>query len=275
MRTTDHFRSTISLAAGLLCIAGLCACDSTRTPASPAPTSSSPSPPPAPSAPVAPTALRYRLSGRVTDETGTRLAGVLVVVHYRPDRPNGGPSTPSSKCSWDGCFLNVLTDADGFFEAELNAESDPRLPGAFGYIHTEFAGYQGDVQILPTGATQITKNLRMSPVRRIAAGESTTVSLAADSPFCWPNGEDLFDFTRRCEIVHVTAHTAGTLVIEARTAAGGIPSIYFDASGFYEGPPVSTVPGTVLVQVPAGTTSVFIGVPSGTTQKFDVFTSLR
>jgi hypothetical protein len=169
----------------------------------------------------------------------------------------------------------VLTDADGFFEVELNAESDPRLPGAFGYIHTAFAGYQGDAQILPTGATQMTKNLRMSPVRRIDAGESTTVSLAADSPHCWPNNEDLFDFTRRCEVVHVTARTAGTLVIEARTAAGEVPSIYFDASGFYEGPPVSTVPGIVLVQVPAGTTSVFIGLPSGTTQKFDVFTSLR
>ena len=206
---------------------------------------------------------------------GTRLAGVFVGVHYRPDRPNGGPSTPSSKCSWDGCFLNVLTDADGFFEVELNAESDPRLPGAFGYIHTEFAGYQGDVQILPTGATPITKNLRMSPVRKIDAGESTTVSLLVDSPLCWPNDEDLFDFTRRCEIVHVTARTAGTLVIEARTAGGGVPSFYFDASGFYEGPPVSAVPGTVSVKVPAGTTSVFVGVPSATVATFDVFTSLR
>ena len=206
---------------------------------------------------------------------GTRLAGVFVEVHYRPDRPNGGPSTPSSKCSWDGCSLNVLTDADGFFEVELNAESDPRLPGAIGYIHTAFAGYEGDVQILPTGATPLTKNLRMSPVRKIDAGESTTVSLLADSPLCWPNGEDLFDFTRRCEIVHVTARTAGTLVLEAHGAGGAVPSIYFSASGNYSGPPVSTIPGTVSVQVPAGTTAVFIGVPSGMAQKFDVFTSLR
>jgi hypothetical protein len=163
-------------------------------------------------------------------------------VHYIPDRPGGGPSTPLSSCSWDGCRLNTLTDADGSFEVELNAAPDSRLPGAFGYIYT---------------------------------GQSTTVSLLADSPLCWPNDEDLFDWTRRCEIVHVTARTAGTLVIEARTAAGGVPSIYFDASGFYEGPPVSTVPGTVLVPVPAGTTTVFIAVPSGTVAKVDVFTSLR
>ena len=273
MRTTGHRRSTMSLVAGVLCATCLWACGS--TPTSPAPTPSSPSPPPAPSAPVAPTALRYQLSGRVTDEIGTRLAGVFVEVHYRPDRPNGGPSTPSSKCSWDGCSLNVLTDADGFFEVELNAESDPRLPGAFGYIHTAFAGYQGDVQILPTGATPLTKNLRMSPVRKIDAGESTTVSLLVDSPLCWPNDEDLFDFTRRCEIVHVTARTAGTLVVEAHGAGGGVPSIYFHVSGFYQGPPVSTVPGTVSVPVPVGTTTVFIGVPSGTVAKFDVFTSLR
>jgi hypothetical protein len=275
MRTTDHLRSTISLAAGLLCIAGLCACDSTRTPTSPAPTSSSTSPPPVPSAPVAPTSLRYQVSGRVTDEMGTRLAGVFVEVHYRPDRPNGGPSTPSSKCDWDGCFLNVLTDADGFFEVELNAESDPRLPGAFGYIHASSAGYQGDVQILPTGGTPITKNLRMLPVRRIDAGESTTVSLAADSPLCWPNDEDLFDFTRRCEMVHVTARTAGTLVVDARAANGVVPYIFLGASGLYLGPPISTVPGTVSVPVPAGTTTVSIAVPSGTAQKFDVITSLR
>ena len=38
---------------------------------------------------------------------------------------------------------------------------------------TPLAGYQGDVQILPTGATPMTKNLRLSPVRRIDAGEST------------------------------------------------------------------------------------------------------
>ena len=206
---------------------------------------------------------------------GTRLAGVFVGVHYRPDRPNGGPSTPSSTCSWDGCSLNVLTDADGFFEVELNAESDPRLPGAFGYIHTAFAGYQGDVQLLPTGATPMTKNLRMSPVRRIDAGESTTVSVLADSPLCWPNDEDLFDFTRRCEIVHVTARTGGTLVVEARTAAGGVASIYFYASGSYTGSPVSTVPGTASVPVPAGTTTVYIGVPSGTAATFAVLTSLR
>ena len=264
----------MSLAAGLLCVTALCACDSTRTPTSPAPTSST-SPAPAPTVPVAPTALNYRVSGRVTDEMGTRLAGVSVHVHYRPDRPNGGPSTPSSKCSWDGCFLNVLTDADGFFEVELNAESDPALPGAFGYIHTAFAGYQGDVQSLPAGATPITKNLRLSPVRRIDAGQSTTVSLLPDSPLCWPNDEGLPDWTRRCEIVHVTARTAGTLVVEARAANGVVPSIFLGASGLYLGPPISTVPGTVSVPVPAGTTTISIAVPSGIAQKFDVITSLR
>jgi hypothetical protein len=167
-----------------------------------------------------------------------------------------------------------LTDAHGFFEAEFNAQSDPRLPGAFGYVHAVFAGYQGDVQILSDGATPITKNLRISPVRRIDAGESTTVSLAADSPFCWPNDEGLFEVTRRCEIVHVTTRTAGTLVIEAHATGGAVPLIYLSASGIYSNL-VSTAPGTVSVQVPAGTTYVSIGVPSGTVEKFEVSTSLR
>ena len=183
--------------------------------------------------------------------------------------------TPSSKCSWDGCSLNVLTDADGFFAVELNAESDPRLPGAIGYIQAIGVDYHGDLQILPVGTTPMTKNLRLSPVRRIEAGQSTTVSLLADSPLCWPNDEEVLDWTRRCEVVQVTARTAGTLVIEARTAAGEAPLIYLSASGLYEGPPVSTVPGTVSVPVPARTTTVFIGVPTGTVAKFDVITSLR
>jgi hypothetical protein len=171
-------------------------------------------------------------------------------------------------------LLNVLTDADGFFEVELNAQSDPRLPGAFGYVYAGWPGYQGDVQILPDGATPITKNLRMPPLRRIDAGESTTVTLAADSPLCWPNDEDLFDWTRRCEVVHVTARTAGTLVVEARAAGAGVPGIYFGASGNYAGRPVSN-PGIASVAVPAGTFSVFIGVSSGIAEKFEVFTSLR
>src|SRR5262245_32991082 len=112
--------------AGLLCLTVLCACDSTRTPTSPAPSWTT-SPPPAPTAPLAPTTLRYRVSGRVTDETGTRLAGVSVGVHYIPDRPNGAPSTPSSTCGWDGCLLSALTNSDGFFELEFNAQSDPRF----------------------------------------------------------------------------------------------------------------------------------------------------
>ena len=274
MRTTDHFRSTMSLAAGLLSVTVLSACDSTRTPTSPAPTPST-SPPPAPTVPVTPTALHYRVSGRVTDEMGARLAGVVVGVHYIPDRPNGAPSTPSSTCSWDGCMLNALTDADGFYEVEVDALSDSRFPGAFGYIQAGRVGYQGDVQTLTAGATPLTKNLRILSVRRIDAGQSTTVSLLPDSPLCWTNSEEPPDWTRRCEMVLVTSGTAGTLVVEAHGAGGAVPSIYFSASGNYSGPPVSTVPGTISVQVPAGTISVFIGVPSGTVQKFEVSTSIR
>jgi hypothetical protein len=169
-------------------------------------------------------------------------------------------------------LLNVLTNADGFFEVEFNADPDPMLPGAIGYLYAAFPGYQDDVQILPTGVTALTKNLRLTPIRRIDAGQSITVSLLPDSPLCWPNGEDVLDWAHRCEVVHVTAPTAGTLVMEARGTGSTVPSIYF--SGNYSGP-VSTVPGTVSVHVPAGTLSVFIGVSSGIAEKFEVFTSLQ
>jgi hypothetical protein len=226
---------------------------------------------------VAPTALRYRLSGRVTDEFGTRLAGVEVLVDYtQGGGPGGPPSIPRSSCFGAFCQLQTLTDADGFYEVELDALPDSRLPGAFGYVVAARNGYQLDVQILPSGATPLTKNLRISTARRIDAGESTTVSLAVDSPFCWFNDEDIFDPTRRCEMVWVTAGRAGTLVLEAHAADGSAaPYINFGASGFYLGPPILTVPGTASVPVPAGTTAVLIGVPSGTAQRFEVSTSLR
>jgi hypothetical protein len=166
-----------------------------------------------------------------------------------------------------------LTDADGFFEVEFNAQADPRLPGAFGYIHASRIGYHGDVQMLPIGATPNTKNLRMSLIRRIDAGRSITVSLRPDSALCWPNPEELPDWARRCEVIDVTSGTAGTLVVEAHGTASAVPLIYFPDN--YSSLPVSTVPGTVSVQVSAGTTSVLIGVPSGTVETFEVSTSLR
>jgi hypothetical protein len=220
---------------------------------------------------VSTTLQLYQVSGRVTDEMGNRLPGVRVYVQYYR---YGGPKTALS-CPSTSCVQNTLTNADGFFEFELDASQDPTIPGGFGYLYTFRDGYESDVQILPIGATSITKNLRVSQVRRIDAGQSTTVSLAPDSPFCWNANGEYFDWNRRCEIVRVTAGTAGTLFVEARPTGGGpAPSIYFDGNGNVAGPPLTSVPGSA-VPVRAGTVVVSIGVPLGTVQKFDVFTSLR
>jgi hypothetical protein len=277
MRTTDHLRSTMSLVAGVLCATCLWACDSVHPPVSPEPTpSSTPSPPTSPP-PVSTTLQRYQVSGRVTDGMGNRIPGVTVEVHYYR---YGGPSSALS-CQVTFCFLNTLTNADGFFEFELEASQDPRIPGAFGYIYTISKGYNGDVQILPMGSTPITKNLRVSLTQRIDAGQSTTVSLAPDSPLCWDTDDDP-DWTRRCEIVRVTAGSAGILFVEARATGGGMaPSISVRPEDYWDGPPALTglpttsAPWTVSVPVRAGTILVYLGVPSGTGQKFDVLTSLR
>ena len=262
----------MTVVAGVLCATCLWACGS--TPTSPAPTPSpQPGPPPtSPASPVSTTLQRYQVSGRVTDEAGNRISGVRVAVHYYR---YSGPSTTLS-CPSTECVQNTLTNADGFFAFELDASENPWLRGAFGYVYTLRDGYESDVQTLPIGATPITRNLRISRVQTIAAGESTTVSVAADSALCWYADEDLFDVTRRCEIVRVTAATAGTLVVEARATGGGLaPSIFFGLQGNSAGVPTTTAPGVASVPVRPGTSFVLIGVPSGTAQKFDVFTSLR
>ena len=268
-------RSVMFLAAGVLCATCLWGCNSVRTPTSPETTSpTTPTTPTPPAAPVSPASVRYHLSGRVTDETGARIPGVLVEVDYAK---SGGQSTPLSNCPFNGnfCWLVTRTDADGFYEVELEAGPYPQLPGAFGYIYTVGGdGYESDVQTLPAGPTPMTKNLRAPRVRRIDAGQSMKVSLAPDSAFCWY--DDYVDWTRRCEIVRVTAGMAGTLSIEARATGGGVvPSIILGQYGNYVGSPVSTTPGTVSAPVQAGTSLVFIAVPSGTVQAFDVSTSLR
>jgi hypothetical protein len=221
--------------------------------------------------------VRYQVSGHVTDEAGTPIADAYVAVDYH--RGGGSYSNPPSQCLPinDFCWLKTLTDGSGVYTAEFDAAPDLRYPGNMGYVYSFRAGFEANVQLLPTGATSVVRELRLRRTRTLAAGESTSVFADTDSSLC-SDLEDLWALQSRCEVVRIAADAAGTLLVEARPAndGGSVPVIYWATTGDYAGLPVRTAPGAVSIPVRGGTYQIFIGMPAGAApQRFEVSTELR
>jgi hypothetical protein len=252
------------LALGLLLSEG---CGSAPLPTSPTPI---PSPTPVP----APSSVTH-LTGRVTDETGSPLSGVLVEVDYSSA---GGPSNPLSHCPGIAtfCWLVTRTNGGGYYEAEFELNQRPLGGGVHGYIYSVFEGYATNVQPLPF-SSNVVQNLRLRPTRRIDVGQSIEVTVEPDSSLC-SDLEDLFALAYRCEFVDVVAPTPGTLLVEIRAAAGGVaPTVFWTTSGNYVGPitrspDISTAP----IQIRGGTYGILAGIPAGSgPQRLTVHTSMK
>jgi hypothetical protein len=221
----------------------------------------------------APTLTRYHLSGIVTDDSGSPIAGAQVEVDYS----RGGEfSSPPSFCPdrQSFCWIHAVTNGGGYYEIVF----EPSLgPYGVGLIYSSREGYETDIQLLPRGTAEIVQNLRLDRVRTIRAGQSITVSIEPESSLC-SDLEDSWLLASRCENVEILAAHAGTLTVEARAAeAGGIiPVVFFAATGRYTSPEVHG-PGTVAVGVQAGERyRIFVGIPSGiAAHRYDVSTSLR
>lgn len=249
------------------------ACDSappttpsvTPGPSSPGPTSPS----------FTPSFTRYQLSGRVTDEVGSPIAGAIVEVDYSG---GGSSSSPPSVCPAFAsfCWLATRTNGSGEYKVEFEAASHPQYPGAIGYVYALHEGHEANIQMVPAGTPEIIQDLRMRAVRALNAGDSITISVEPDSSRC-SDLEDWWVLGSRCEIVQITTDTAGTLLVEARAADGGsAPTMFWATTGDYAGVPQQTGPGVISIPVRGGTYSVFIGTPAGlASRRFDVVTSLR
>ena len=247
------------------------------TPTSPAPTPAatpSPSPAPTPSpTPSSPTVVH--LTGRVTNEAGSPLSGVLVELDYSGA---GAPSTPPSNCPGFAtfCWLITRTNGGGYYEAEFQLNARPLGVGVYGYVYSGFEGYQTNVQPLPTGSN-VVQNLRLRPVRRINVGQSIEVTVEPDSSLC-SDLEDLFALSYRCEFVDVVAPIPGTLLVEIRGSAGGVlPTVFWTTTGNYAGP-ITRSPdsSTVPIQIRGGTYGILAGIPAGSApQRLTVHTSMK
>ena len=215
------------------------------------------------------------LTGRVTDEGGSPLSGVLLEVDYSS---GGGPSNPPSNCPGIAtfCWFLTRTNGSGYYEAEFQLSPRPLGGGIYGYIYSLVEGYSTNVQPIPFGSSAV-QNLRLRRPRRIDVGESATVTVEPDSSICL-DLEDLYAYGYRCEYVTVVARSPGTLLVEMRTDAGGImPTVFWTTSGNYTGPIVrSNDPATATIPISGGVYNIMAGIPVGApTQRVTVNTSMR
>ena len=253
-------------AAALLLMA-VTACDRSRVPSAPQPVPT-PTPKPTPT----PTATRYHVSGVVADEAGSPIANARIEIDYAP--PPGQLFA----------FVQSTANGSGFYEVDFETNGPftnffqlLNLEPTAGVLYAWSEDYQDNIQLLPWGATDIVKNLRLRRVRTITAGEPITVSIEPDSSIC-SDREDWFLPDRKCHQFEVLADSAGTLTIEARPedASGIVTTVFSATTGFYRGQKLG--PGTVsLFGVLAGKSyRIFVGIPDGTApQRYTVSTSLQ
>jgi hypothetical protein len=259
----------VTCRAACVLLASLVSACSSSEEASPQLTLTSPTQPTPATSPTPPDE-RLQLSGRVLDQNGTPVPGVLVVADY-------GGGSPSAPCHVADqlCWLAAKTNDLGEYLLQFDARTWPG--GGSGFVYTFREGYEVDVQWVPTGPPPAVRDLRVRATRPIPAGESIVVSVDATSSLC-TDLEDLLLATmgNRCEIV-VIESGAGMLHVEARPVDGGpAPSMFWYTSGNYAGRITRPAPGAVAIPVRGGTYRILVGVPEGApSQQFNVTTTLR
>src|SRR5688572_32048208 len=135
---------------GVLCALLTAACGSSPTaPSSTVSAAPSPSPPPSPTPapPTAPAATSFRVTGVVTDETGTPLHGLPLHFEFAAGDFASVPELPCNS------YCTISTDAAGRYELSFKAIpiSFYGSPIVAGLVHTWREGYQPVVQLLPLG----------------------------------------------------------------------------------------------------------------------------
>lgn len=200
----------------------------------------------APTAPPTAETPTTVLTGQVTDrETGAPIVSANVVATYPP--------------------LYAATDSLGHYSL-----SD--LPAWFAYVWATADNHEQDVQKYRSAV----QHFRLPPIRRITAGESTTVTVSPDDSLCNNNtdsvgwGADLV-----CRIVRIVAPTDGTVMVEAVPLSGAQARLVIETRG----PDCCPKPANpVSMKVTAGTeitAFVELDADGTTTGSFTVATAMR
>ena len=268
MSTNSFAHRRGSLLRVLLCIVLAAACDSAPPPTAP---STSPSPIPAPT----PGTTQYRVSGVVMDAADAApIASATVVLQHT-----------------DG-HLTTRTGADGAYAFSFDTSQPYRnrsktVPGDFlGLLSVVDGGYWGDirrghwttVQMLPWGTPDVVQNVRLRPVRTLAAGQSMGLSVESDSSLAWNEEWDPWVFPSFDTLVEqfvVSAQTDGVLTIDARPVGG---SNVATLTCQYAGCPAWQVQGTISIRVEARRSPLYFSVEiprASAPQRYEIQTSLR
>jgi len=185
--------------------------------------------------------------------------------------------------------LTTRTDGNGSYAFSFDTSGPYRPP--FGVVPGNSLGlllagdgtFWGDtshghwtaVQLLPWDATEIVHNVRLRPVRTLAAGQSTAMSIEPDSSLKWDTESDPWTFVSYdalWEEFLVSVPTDGVLTVNVRPDGDTVPTLWCQ----YGGCPSFRVQGTVFIPVHAGTLYFNVEIPRARApQRFDIQTSLR
>jgi hypothetical protein len=180
--------------------------------------------------------------------------------------------------------IDTSTDARGhysmvFESGQITYDGNTNVVGVIFY--TGGSEYENDqVQAVPSGTADIVKNLRLSRVVRINAGQSMVTSIRADSSLAY-DGEDHLRMTSVWEKFYVRVADAGTLRITARPLSSGIvPQIAvfcIYVADNCESDYVNAPPGIAARRVRANSMfQIRLAIPSQMApQQYDVATSLE
>ena len=135
-------------------------------------------------------------------------------------------------------------------------------------------GHWTAVHRLPWGETELVHNVRLRPVRTLAAGQSMALSVEPDSSLKWdPEFDPTFvSFDTLWEQFLVSVPADGVLTINVRPDGDVVPTLWCQ----YGGCPSFQVQGRVSIPVHAGTLYFHVEIPRvSAPQRIDVQTSLR
>jgi hypothetical protein len=231
-----------------------------------------------PSAPTPlPESSRYRVSGIVMDAADAApIANATVVLRHAEGH------------------LTAQTDGDGAYAFSFET-SQPYAPprenvpaDILGLLVVRDGPYWGDVgrghwttvQLLPWHTKDIERNVRLRPVRTLAAGQSIALSVESDSSLAWDQEWDpwiFLSFDTLREEFRVSVERDGVLTIDARPEASGVVATL---TCWYVGCPSSQVRGTVSISiaVQARQSPLYFSVEiprASAPQRYDIQTSLR
>ena len=228
--------------------------------------------PPTPSPGAGPSPPRqsnaFEMTGVVTNEVGTPLAGASLEIWV--DYGNQHGPTASDLTNAIGRYKVNFASVPG---SNHHPQSDPAgTREAVAFATVELPGYEPHARYVLGTHQHLVENIRLHRIQRIRAGESAVLTVASDDSTCvidvWP-GRELI-----CRTLRVVALQQGIMSVEAVPTQPGSALPMLEVWGRGTGAPRGN---PTALRVIGGTEyTVAVGVPwgIGASQSFVVKTSM-